>query len=111
MGEVFFGAGWTELLDKSVFFIKASAGEDSSRRRRIRSCIGELSLSATQAQKLGVKSHTQISPWLEKCCLMVSANVSYQNAAKDVEVLTGIYIDHSTQLAISTPPGICLTHN
>lgn len=28
---------------------------------------------------------------------MVSANVSYQNAAKDVEVLTGIYIDHSTQ--------------
>lgn len=45
----------------------------------LKSCIGDLSFSATQTQKLGVKSHTQISPGLEKCYLMVSADMSYQN--------------------------------
>ena len=46
---------------------------------------------------MGVKSHRQLSPYLEKCCLRVSANVSYENAAKDVELFTGIYVSGKTQ--------------
>jgi hypothetical protein len=44
-----------------------------------------------------VKSNTQLSPHLEKCCLLLSANVSYENTAQDVEILTGITVSHSTQ--------------
>ena len=50
-----------------------------------------------QAKCLGVKSHRQLSPYLEKCCLRVSANVSYENAVKDVELFTGIYVSANTQ--------------
>ena len=59
--------------------------------------MGELHLTDKQAKRLGVKAHTQISPYLEKCCLIVSANVSYQNAAIDVKVLTGIEVSAKTQ--------------
>ncbi len=41
--------------------------------------------------------NTQLSPHLEKCCLLLSANVSYENAAKDIYVLMGIEVSHSTQ--------------
>ena len=34
---------------------------------------------------------------MEKCCLILSANVSYQNASKDLKVLTGIYVSANTQ--------------
>lgn len=34
---------------------------------------------------------------MEKCCLIVSANVSYQNAAIDVKTLTGIEVSAKTQ--------------
>jgi len=34
---------------------------------------------------------------LAKCCLIVSANVSYQNAATDIKVLTGIEVSAKTQ--------------
>lgn len=34
---------------------------------------------------------------MEKCCLIVSANVSYQSAAIDVKVLTGIEVSAKTQ--------------
>lgn len=47
--------------------------------------------------QLKVKSHTQISPYLETCCVRSSANVSYENAAKDVEFFTGIRIPAKTQ--------------
>lgn len=40
---------------------------------------------------------TQLSPLLEKCCLLVSANESYQNAESDIEALTGVKVGHSTQ--------------
>lgn len=42
-------------------------------------------------------SHTQWSPQLEKCCLLLSANESYQRAAEDIQVLTGIAVSRSTQ--------------
>jgi hypothetical protein len=44
-----------------------------------------------------VKPHTQISGHLEKCCLLLSANESYERAEQDIEVLTGIRISRSTQ--------------
>jgi len=44
-----------------------------------------------------VKGHRQLSPLLEKCCLLLSANESYEHAAQDIEVLTGRSVSHSTQ--------------
>ncbi|BAC91462.1 gll3521 [Gloeobacter violaceus PCC 7421] len=34
---------------------------------------------------------------MEKCCLLVSANVSYQHAERDIETLTGLRVSHATQ--------------
>ena len=56
-----------------------------------------MSVSEQQAQKLAVKAYTQQSPYLEKCCLLLSANESYARAAKDLQVLTGMAVSHSTQ--------------
>lgn len=39
----------------------------------------------------------QISPYLELCCLCLSANVSYANAESDVAMLTGICVSSKTQ--------------
>jgi len=56
-----------------------------------------LSVSEKQAQILDVKAYTRWSPYLEKCCLLVSANESYERTAEDIEVLTGVRVSHSTQ--------------
>jgi hypothetical protein len=40
---------------------------------------------------------TQLSPYLEKCCLLVSANVSYEHSAQDIAVLTGMSVSRGTQ--------------
>lgn len=37
------------------------------------------------------------SPYLQKCCLLLSANESYARAEEDIATLTGIKISHSTQ--------------
>jgi len=44
-----------------------------------------------------VKSNSQISPYLEICCLRTSASVSYEKAAEEVEYLTGIKVSKSAQ--------------
>ncbi len=44
-----------------------------------------------------MRAHTQLSPYLETCCLRVSANVSYQHACEDVELFTGIRVAAKTQ--------------
>lgn len=54
-------------------------------------------MSEKQAQILEVKAYTRWSPYLEQCCLLVSANESYDRAAEDIEVLTGVKVTHSTQ--------------
>lgn len=41
--------------------------------------------------------HSQLSPDLEACCLRVSANVSYQRAAEDIEYFTGVQVSKSVQ--------------
>lgn len=56
-----------------------------------------MSVSEKQAQKLDVKAYSQQSPYLEKCCLLLSANESYERAAQDLQVLTGMTVSHSTQ--------------
>jgi hypothetical protein len=59
--------------------------------------VGKLTISEKQAKKLGVKSRQRLSPQIEKSCLLLSANVSYENAARDLKDLTGIDVGHSTQ--------------
>jgi hypothetical protein len=44
-----------------------------------------------------VKERTQLSPYLEKCCLILSAKVSYERSAQDVPILTGIKVSRGTQ--------------
>ena len=59
--------------------------------------MGELSVTERQAEKLGLRSYSSMSPQLEKCCLLLSANSSYARAEEDIEVLTGIKVSRSTQ--------------
>jgi hypothetical protein len=46
---------------------------------------------------LGVESYSRRSPILEKCCLLLSASESYQNAEVDLATLTGVKVGHSSQ--------------
>ena len=59
--------------------------------------MGKWRVREQQSKKLGLKKGTRLSPHLEKCCLILSANVSYANTTKDLQQLTGIYVSHSTQ--------------
>jgi hypothetical protein len=54
-------------------------------------------ITSKQAAKLNIKSHTQISPYLEVCCLRISASVSYERTTEEVEYLTGVRISKSAQ--------------
>jgi len=54
-------------------------------------------LSQKQGQALGVEVGKQISPYLELCCLRISANVSYANAESDLAMLTGMVVSDNTQ--------------
>jgi hypothetical protein len=56
-----------------------------------------LEITAQQAFKLGVLPYRQLSPHLENCCLLLSANVSYQQAEKDLSYLTGLRVAAKTQ--------------
>ena len=56
-----------------------------------------MTISEKQAKRLSVKEKTQWSPYLEKCCLLLSANESYQRAEEDIKVLTGMEVSHGTQ--------------
>lgn len=44
-----------------------------------------------------MKERTQLSPYLEKCCLILSAYVSYERSAQDMPILTGIKVSRGTQ--------------
>lgn len=46
---------------------------------------------------MGVPAYKRLSPVLETCCLLLSANESYQDAQADIETLTGVKVGHSTQ--------------
>lgn len=59
--------------------------------------MGKLQVRQHQAEQLGVKRHSRISGGLEKACLRLSANESFQAAQADIAALTGIAVGHSTQ--------------
>lgn len=56
-----------------------------------------LKLRTRAARKLGLKPRSQLSPLLEKCCLRLTANESYQSAEAEIEALTGVKVGHTTQ--------------
>jgi hypothetical protein len=59
--------------------------------------LGELPITEKQAKKLKIKPRTQMSPMLEKNCLLLSGDESYEKSAKKIKSLTGIAVSHSTQ--------------
>lgn len=77
--------------------MESSTGTTAGRKRPVKTCVGALRISEQQAKKLGLQPRKRLSPWTEKSCLLLSANVSYENAARDFQELTGIDIGHSTQ--------------
>jgi len=72
-------------------------GIHKGRTRQLKSCVGKLTLTKKQASRLGVPPYKRLSPLLEICCLLLSANESYQDAEADIETLTGVKVGHSTQ--------------
>ena len=46
---------------------------------------------------LNLKPDRRISPYLTECCLRASANVSYENAAQDIDKLYGMKVSGKTQ--------------
>ena len=59
--------------------------------------MGKITISGKQAIKLGLRKGTRLSPQMEKCCLLLVGNESFANAERDIEILTGVRIAHSTQ--------------
>jgi hypothetical protein len=59
--------------------------------------VGKLRVQKHQAERLGVKARSRMSGGLEKACLRLSANESFQDAEADIAALTGIAVGHSTQ--------------
>ncbi len=60
--------------------LETVTGTRAGDQRRLKSILGELPITSKQAQQLKVPSSNQLSPYLEVCCLRVSANVSYEDA-------------------------------
>ena len=58
--------------------------------------MGKVKVTDKQAKILGLKPYSQLSPLLEKNCLLLSGNESFQDAEKDLVALTGIKVSHST---------------
>jgi hypothetical protein len=67
----------TIVQEKAV----ALSGASSGRSRQLKSIIGKISITENQA-KVFVKERTQLSPYLEKCCLILSANVPDERSAE-----------------------------
>lgn len=44
-----------------------------------------------------LKKGNRLSPQIEKCCLLLVGNESFINAERDLKILTGIEVSHSTQ--------------
>jgi hypothetical protein len=82
------------------FFIKKTTGTEAGRIRTIKSIIGEIPITEKQAIRLKVKNNQKISPYLEQCCVRASANVSYKDAARDIQYYTGMKISERTQQRI-----------
>lgn len=53
-------------------------------------------ITSQQARRLHLPPRSRCSPLLQKCCLLLTANESYQRAEEDLFTLTGIAVSHST---------------
>ena len=60
------------------------------------SIVGKIKITTSQAEKLQLGIRKRRSPYLEKCCLLIASNQSYQRGEEDLEKLTGIKVSHST---------------
>ena len=86
----------TRQSKNSFFFIRKKTKTSQGKKRKIKSCVGNLTITKRQADKLGVAPYTRHSPLLEKCCLQLSATKSFQKAEQDMVLLTGVKVGHST---------------
>lgn len=86
-----------QLVLKLAIFLRQATQTTAGRQRQVQSCLGLLRLSHKQAVKLGLQPRVRLSPLVEKSCLLLSANVSYENAERVLKLLTGISVSHSTQ--------------
>ena len=50
----------------------SSTGTTAGRKRLIKTCVGELTISEQQAKKLDIKPRKRLSPQIEKSCLLLS---------------------------------------
>lgn len=78
------------------FFFSEGGTKTSGKTRSVNTVIGEVEVSRKQARRLGMTGKSPISPALEKCCLRLCANVSYQQSEEDLRELMGINIGHSS---------------
>ncbi len=58
--------------------------------------MGSLKITKQQANRLGLAPYQRRSPLLSRCCLILSANSSYQGVENDLKILTGIAVSHSS---------------
>ena len=54
-----------------------------------------MKLKRSRAKQLNLKPRTQLSPVMEKSCLVASAKSSYQEAERDIELMMGMRVGHS----------------
>ena len=69
----------------------------AGRARKVNSIVGKVEITEKQAEILELKKNTRLSPFIEKCCLLLVANESFEDAERDVEMITGIKVSSSTQ--------------
>src|SRR5574343_510141 len=77
--------------------IQELSQENAGRKRKVKNILGELPITEKKKKKLSIKHRTQMSPMLEKNCLLLSGDESYEKSAKKIKSLTGIAVSHSTQ--------------
>ncbi len=83
--------------NRNFFIDQKSPPEPGEYQRKLKSILGEIRLTRQQALSLEVKPSSQLSPYLEMCCLRVSANNSYRQATEEIAVLTGAKVSLKTQ--------------
>ena len=79
------------------FFCAASSGTSEGYPRIFNSILGRLEILSEQATALGVSSYSRLSPYLETCCLRLSASLSYEKTMEELEVQTGRRVSQKTQ--------------
>lgn len=79
------------------FFCEASSGTKQGYKRTVNSILGRLTILSEQAKLLGLAASSRLSPYLEMCCLRLSATLSYEKTQEEVEVQTGCRVSMKTQ--------------